>query len=579
MKNPTLSKKYWEAMLTNTTHGFPMEAFEAVVSGEADEASRSIVDQHLKENPDDELIMDGLQLTLNEFGGDVEKMNEYFDDQKRTFQSQIKHIGSVTAIETEDSSDLDDELLEEIFEENAQEAALPSEKSSDAHSSPNHSYYKYSKPPPHPSYAPHASSHIPNKSSITPSKKPIMSNTNSDLITIHDATLIQPLDENEFLHQVLAKRKIASRLTYQKDSYEKDLGVEMDLGFDSFDDVRQTKEMLAWLNRKIGHPKREGAQELVRKFQEEAEGATIKRISPLNNTEELERNYKETDGYLDWKKDLLQNYKGEKREQWEKFFAEDYTLQNELEDQQGRKVLSNRFFFHGLGLGAVYVFSTMFLWRLISDFSMTHLFLAACYMLILSIFPDNWIYELFSSAPENNKNQKHPVRKLFRIRVLLSLVLSLALILTSEGLLWSEYIQYFFEYSPYWIITWILSFSLLHFLPAYRTNTIEVYRKLQETNRRFQVYQRSKQEKYMLKLLEQSDRWQEEHFSEKESKRKQKMESLYDDFLETRKRIYEKQLARLRYLYDLGMGGEEIGPDLYDDYPTEEGQQGTRRSA
>ena len=45
--------------------------------------------------------------------------------------------------------------------------------------------------------------------------------------------------------------------------------------------------------------------------------------------------------------------------------------------------------------------------------------------------------------------------------------------------------------------------------------------------------------------------------SEKERLRNERNEALFNGELVRRKRMYETQLERLGYLYDLGMGGEE----------------------
>lgn len=548
--------------------------FTAYLDEQLSKTDQAIVVDHLASHEEDQAILDGIIAIRENFDDDQKELNLYLTQQKILYESQINGLIQTYQVQEEEMS------MEEP--EHDQSSSSDSTYSvSQSKPQTQASFHDPPKSPPQNLSKDNISTPTSSQTSITSSKNPIMSDTHTGTITIHDAHLIQPLDENEFLHQVLAKRKIASRIQTQPAAYEKDLGLEPGLAFDSFPDVQQTKEMLSWLDRKIGDSKTSDMQEIARKFQGDSSGATIRRIPPAGNTEEITKNYADAESHLDWKKDLLQKYKGEKREQWEKFFAEDYPLKDELEDQQARQIYSNRFFYHALGLGAVYVFCTLFLWRLISNFSATHLFMAACYMLILSIFPDKWMYELFSSDTElkkETKRQKNPHRKLLTIRLLLSLVLSIALIFTSEGLpIWS--IMYFLEYSPFWIITWILSFSLLHFLPYFRSKTSEIYHSLQESNRRYQVYKRSKQEKYMLNLLEQSDRWNEEHFSSKERLRKEKMETFYNDYLETRKRIYEKQLARLRYLYDLGMGGEEIdlqsnSYDLPEDNHTE-----NRRSA
>jgi hypothetical protein len=244
-------------------------------------------------------------------------------------------------------------------------------------------------------------------------------------------------------------------------------------------------------------------------------------------------------------------------------------LQDELKDQEMYRVNTVRFFWHSLGLGLMYLFCSLYLWAMISSFSFIHLLISLGYVLILCIFPDQWLQQLFVNkssgmkgevavSPASSPYQPSPSKSLFWIRALLSFFLSLSLIYVSEGLpVWTEYAGYFLEYSPYWLMIWAMSFTFMHFFPTYWRKTSDLYKNTQIPFKRFKVYQRSQQQERLLSLLEQGDKWSRDLLGERERLRNERNEALFNGDLMRRKRVFETQLERLGYLYDLGMGGEE----------------------
>lgn len=563
-------------MNTDRNHPIEYELLLAYVKGELSDEKSLEVEFHLLTHPEDQALVEGIIALRNRFSNDERELETYLSEQRESVKEFYPED-----VENELELQVSGGATVPIRSRVAKRRNLPNQihlpvppKREPIYTKPIAVHTDKAKQIEE-EFASSESSFSPFTEFNTMSELNTSENqvpeTEPKTIRIPEtnASMLTPLDENEFLHQVLSRRKSASRIQKGESGYEETMGLKTSLAFESFPIVKHTLERIEWLNARIGEKDVAGTPGKVREVLDQSLNGEgwLEKISPDSDSQEINRNFEGAEKFQSWKKELISKYVGDQKEQWVDFFNTDYTLQNELKDQEMYRSNSGKFFWNSLGLGLIFVFCSLYLWAMISAFSFTHLLLALGYVFILCIFPDKWMYQLFGnpSTQEDSAGTKEkssydaPISKsLFWVRALLTFFLSLSLIYVSEGLpVWTEYFTYFFEYSPYWLMIWAMSFALLHFLPAYRRKTSELYRNTITPYRRFKAYQRSTQHEKLMELVAQGDKWNKEMLDERERLRNERNNALFNGELIRRKRVFETQLERLGYLYDLGMGGEE----------------------
>lgn len=562
-------------MNTDKHPNISYERLLAYVQGELPDEISLEIEMHLMTHPEDRAVVDGIIAMRKRFANNEAQMEAFMNEQEDAVRELIpqneEEPARLYAMAGAPEPAVENKVLPRR-ERNKSDLHLPVPQKREPIITPSISPNRHEAKrleneltSRQASYLNYSEFNTMSESSIPPTQQEEESKT----ISIPETNLgmLSPLDENEFLHQVLSRRKAASRIQKGENDFEQDLGVRTSLSFDSFPIVRHTLERIEWLKERIGERNEHSNNGIVRDALDKSLNGDgwLEKLGSESDNEEINKNFDSAEKYHSWKREVLTKYVGEQKEQWAKFFASDYSLQDELRDQAMYKENSGKFFWNSFGLGLIYVFCSVYLWSMISAFSFTHLLLALGYVFILVIFPDRWMQQLFGKgqAPISNSegdimDETPPSKSLFWVRLMLTFFLSLSLIYVSEGLpVWTEYFSYFAEYSPYWLMIWAMSFALLHFLPAYRRKTTFLYKNTITPYRRFKANERSLQQQRLMELLEQGDKWSKEMLSDKERLRNERNEALFNGELVRRKRMYETQLERLGYLYDLGMGGEE----------------------